>query len=161
MGPGGCTPLQFLQRRVGVPGAAASLRVLLPALPPLPLASLLRARGAAWPALPCCTWWSAAGGLACPSPIKAQVSLQAGGEPLVARARCAPIPSQPATPPLHTRHPQVSLQAGGKPLVVKSPVHTARVRLLLRLFPRARFIYLHRPPLDVLQVCARRPCFCR
>lgn len=38
---------------------------------------------------------------------------------------------------------------GTKPLLIKSPVHTARVELLLRLFPRARFIYLHRDPYPV------------
>lgn len=36
-----------------------------------------------------------------------------------------------------------------KPLLVKSPVHTARVRLLLKLFPRARFVFIHRHPLQV------------
>ena len=36
-----------------------------------------------------------------------------------------------------------------KPLLIKSPVHTARIALLLRLFPRARFVYVHRDPLDV------------
>jgi len=36
-----------------------------------------------------------------------------------------------------------------RPLVLKSPDHTARVRLLLRLFPNARFVYIHRHPLEV------------
>ncbi len=36
-----------------------------------------------------------------------------------------------------------------KPLVLKSPHNTARVRLLLELFPDARFIYVHRHPHDV------------
>ena len=31
-------------------------------------------------------------------------------------------------------------------LLIKSPVHTARVPLLRRLFPRASFVYLHRHP---------------
>jgi len=35
------------------------------------------------------------------------------------------------------------------PLVIKSPVNTARVGELLRMFPQARFIYLHRNPQDV------------
>ncbi|KAK2075756.1 hypothetical protein QBZ16_001497 [Prototheca wickerhamii] len=35
-----------------------------------------------------------------------------------------------------------------------SPVHTARVRLLLRLFPDARFIYLHRDPYAVFASAA-------
>ena len=36
-----------------------------------------------------------------------------------------------------------------KPLVVKSPAHTARIALLLEMFPEARFINLHRNPYDV------------
>jgi hypothetical protein len=36
-----------------------------------------------------------------------------------------------------------------KPLLLKSPVHTARIPLLLKLFPRARFVYLHRNPYEV------------
>lgn len=48
-------------------------------------------------------------------------------------------------PPVPT---QVTLRCGGrKPLLIKSPVHTARVALLLKLFPRARFVYVHRDPL--------------
>ncbi len=36
-------------------------------------------------------------------------------------------------------------------LVLKSPTHTARVRLLLRLFPDARFVHIHRHPYEVFQ----------
>ncbi|MEO1298405.1 MAG: sulfotransferase [Cyanobacteria bacterium J06636_16] len=36
-------------------------------------------------------------------------------------------------------------------LVLKSPPHTARIRLLLELFPRARFIHIHRHPYRVFQ----------
>jgi omega-hydroxy-beta-dihydromenaquinone-9 sulfotransferase len=36
-------------------------------------------------------------------------------------------------------------------LVLKSPVHTARIPLLVQLFPQAQFIYIHRHPYDVLQ----------
>ncbi|HEY1785889.1 MAG TPA: sulfotransferase [Pirellulales bacterium] len=36
-----------------------------------------------------------------------------------------------------------------KPLVLKSPFHTARVRLLLEAFPQARFVYIHRHPHEV------------
>ena len=36
--------------------------------------------------------------------------------------------------------------ADGKPLVLKSPVNTGRIDVLLRLFPRARFIHLVRNP---------------
>ena len=31
-------------------------------------------------------------------------------------------------------------------LIIKSPVHTARITILRRLFPRATFVYLHRHP---------------
>jgi len=36
-----------------------------------------------------------------------------------------------------------------RPLVFKSPPHTARIGLLLELFPQARFIHIHRNPYDV------------
>ncbi|GAB4821231.1 hypothetical protein N2152v2_008277 [Parachlorella kessleri] len=50
---------------------------------------------------------------------------------------------------------KVTYRHGGtKPLLIKSPVHTARVRLLLRLFPKAKFIYIHRHPLQVFQSAA-------
>lgn len=35
-----------------------------------------------------------------------------------------------------------------KKLVIKSPVHTGRVELLRQLFPKAKFIYLHRHPYE-------------
>ena len=38
--------------------------------------------------------------------------------------------------------------AGKNHLVIKNSAHTARIALLLRLFPRARFVYLHRRPID-------------
>jgi omega-hydroxy-beta-dihydromenaquinone-9 sulfotransferase len=38
-----------------------------------------------------------------------------------------------------------------KPLVLKSPPHTARIRLLLDVFPEARFIHIHRNPYAVFQ----------
>jgi hypothetical protein len=34
----------------------------------------------------------------------------------------------------------------GRPLVLKSPPHTCRIRLLLELFPGARFVHIHRDP---------------
>ena len=37
----------------------------------------------------------------------------------------------------------------GKPLLIKNPVYTGRVRLLRRLFPRAKFVHIHRSPFDV------------
>lgn len=36
-----------------------------------------------------------------------------------------------------------------RPLVLKSPSHTARVRMLLEVFPRARFVHVHRDPYAV------------
>jgi hypothetical protein len=36
-----------------------------------------------------------------------------------------------------------------RPLVLKSPPHTARIRLLLELFPQAKFLHIHRDPLKV------------
>lgn len=44
---------------------------------------------------------------------------------------------------------------GVKPrLLIKSPVHTARIPLLLSLFPGAKFIYIHRHPVEVIQSAA-------
>lgn len=39
----------------------------------------------------------------------------------------------------------------GRPLVLKSPPHTGRVRLLLELFPEARFIHITRDPYTVFR----------
>jgi hypothetical protein len=39
----------------------------------------------------------------------------------------------------------------GRPLLLKSPPHTARIRLLLDLFPEARFVHIHRNPFTVFQ----------
>jgi hypothetical protein len=39
----------------------------------------------------------------------------------------------------------------GKPLLLKSPPHTGRIKLLLDLFPEARFLHIHRNPLTVYQ----------
>lgn len=38
-----------------------------------------------------------------------------------------------------------------RPLLLKSPPHTARVRILLKLFPDAKFIHIHRHPAEVFQ----------
>ena len=38
-----------------------------------------------------------------------------------------------------------------KPLVLKSPAHTCRIRLLLELFPTAKFVHIHRDPYRVFQ----------
>jgi omega-hydroxy-beta-dihydromenaquinone-9 sulfotransferase len=42
-----------------------------------------------------------------------------------------------------------TIHADGKQLVLKNPVNTARIRLLLELFPEAKFIHIHRCPYDV------------
>jgi hypothetical protein len=38
-----------------------------------------------------------------------------------------------------------------RPLVLKSPPHTARIRLLLEMFPGARFVHIHRDPYRIFQ----------
>jgi hypothetical protein len=42
-----------------------------------------------------------------------------------------------------------------RPLVLKSPPHTARIKLLLELFPNAKFIHIHRDPYTVFQSTRR------
>jgi hypothetical protein len=37
----------------------------------------------------------------------------------------------------------------GRPLVLKSPPHTGRIRLQLEMFPRAKFVHIHRNPYAV------------
>jgi omega-hydroxy-beta-dihydromenaquinone-9 sulfotransferase len=37
----------------------------------------------------------------------------------------------------------------GRPLVLKSPCHTARIKMLLEVFPDAKFVHIHRNPYDV------------
>ena len=44
---------------------------------------------------------------------------------------------------------RLALKHGGKPLVMKTPANAARLKLLTKLFPDARFIYLARDPLHV------------
>jgi hypothetical protein len=39
----------------------------------------------------------------------------------------------------------------GRPLVLKSPAHTCRIKLLLELFPDAKFVNIHRHPYEVIQ----------
>jgi hypothetical protein len=39
----------------------------------------------------------------------------------------------------------------GKPPLLKSPPHTCRIKLLLSLFPEARFVHIHRNPWTVYQ----------
>ena len=38
-----------------------------------------------------------------------------------------------------------------KPLVLKSPTHTGKVKALLRMFPNAKFVHIHRHPHTVVQ----------
>jgi omega-hydroxy-beta-dihydromenaquinone-9 sulfotransferase len=49
------------------------------------------------------------------------------------------------------RRPSSSSSPPKRRLLLKSPVHTARIPLLLQLFPEAQFIYIHRHPYDVLR----------
>lgn len=42
-----------------------------------------------------------------------------------------------------------------RPLVLKSPPHTCRIGLLLELFPEAKFVHIHRNPLDVFSSTMR------
>lgn len=44
----------------------------------------------------------------------------------------------------------------GRPLLLKSPPHTARIKLLLDLFPDARFVHIHRHPYDVFRSTKRQ-----
>ena len=44
----------------------------------------------------------------------------------------------------------------GRPLLLKSPPHTCRIRLLLDLFPEARFVHIHRDPYAVYQSTRHR-----
>ena len=46
---------------------------------------------------------------------------------------------------------KLTLKYDGKALLLKSPTHTARVRLLLELFPDARFVHIHRHPYEVFR----------
>ena len=41
---------------------------------------------------------------------------------------------------------KLSYRANGRRLLLKSPAHTGRVELLLKLFPDAQFVYIHREP---------------
>jgi hypothetical protein len=41
---------------------------------------------------------------------------------------------------------KIMLQTGNKRVIVKSCLHTARIRLLLEMFPDAKFVFIHRNP---------------
>ena len=44
----------------------------------------------------------------------------------------------------------------GRPLLLKSPPHTGRIALLLKMFPDARFVHIHRDPFAVFRSTRRR-----
>lgn len=44
---------------------------------------------------------------------------------------------------------KIALQTDGKRIIVKSCTHTARIRLLLEMFPNAKFVHIHRHPYEV------------
>lgn len=44
---------------------------------------------------------------------------------------------------------RIALSGNGKRILIKNPVHTARVKILLEIFPDAKFIYLYRNPYTI------------
>eukprot|EP00055_Hartaetosiga_balthica_P006587 m.20949 g.20949 ORF g.20949 m.20949 type:complete len:384 (+) comp5303_c0_seq1:49-1200(+) len=46
---------------------------------------------------------------------------------------------------------KLAYKAEGRRLLLKSPSHTAKIELLLELFPKAQFIFIHRNPYDVFK----------
>ncbi len=46
---------------------------------------------------------------------------------------------------------KVQLAADNRPLILKSPNHTARIELILEVFPEAKFLHIHRNPYEVFQ----------
>jgi len=46
---------------------------------------------------------------------------------------------------------KLSLRHEQRPLVFKSPCHTARISMLLEIFPDARFVHIHRHPFEIFQ----------
>lgn len=46
---------------------------------------------------------------------------------------------------------KLSYRYGGRPILLKSPPHTARIRMILDLFPEAKFVFIHRHPYDVFR----------
>ena len=46
---------------------------------------------------------------------------------------------------------KLSYLHASRPLLLKSPPNTARVRMLLELFPKAKFVHIHRHPYEVFQ----------
>lgn len=50
---------------------------------------------------------------------------------------------------------KLTVRYGGRPLVFKSPPHTGRIRLLLELFPDAKFVHIRRDPYTVYRSTVR------
>ena len=50
---------------------------------------------------------------------------------------------------------KATLASGGRHLLLKNPANTGRIRLLLQLFPDARFVFVHRHPYAVFQSMKR------
>lgn len=50
---------------------------------------------------------------------------------------------------------KATLAAGGERLLLKNPANTGRIRVLLELFPDARFVFVHRHPYAVFQSMKR------
>ncbi len=46
---------------------------------------------------------------------------------------------------------KLTFKYGGKAIVFKSPPHTARIRMILEVFPDARFVHIHRNPYAVFR----------
>ncbi len=46
---------------------------------------------------------------------------------------------------------KLSYRYGGKQLVLKNPPNTARIRILLEMYPSAKFIFIHRNPYEVFE----------
>lgn len=44
---------------------------------------------------------------------------------------------------------KVAMAQDGRALLIKNPVYTGRVAMLRRMFPRAKFVHIHRDPVDV------------
>lgn len=44
---------------------------------------------------------------------------------------------------------KATFSAGGKQLVIKTPINTARIEVLLKMFPDAKFVHIHRNPYKV------------
>ena len=64
--------------------------------------------------------------------------------------------SSTALPLLFLCSSQVTVNGGGaeRRLLLKSPVHTARIKILLQLYPDAQFVFIHRDPYTVFKSAA-------